>query len=497
MIPASAPLLFTVLAIGASGDPSEVRYVAKVVTKSWQPLELGDVEKAVEAKALAKLTAPGSMKLVRSSYADLKSSDYTLTIDGRFIEEAEKFSVYLTFGSGKRNDLPSFHVSDTDSIGHLAKPVMQKKIEALAERAGQRLAQVLSPLLESARLKVVPPPIEDQKLPWEWGPIEVPAVTSPDKAMQDLLEVRNPDHVRHKGLAAIEARVFDQPAARDAVVLCTLRDPSPALRANCARALAPVARAHVPTQRVLLLAMRNEVDDGVLEALAELSKSFVGLSRKECIETWLELVASDATPSQSAERIGRALAEEGDLPNLDLAVAKCLQQESLAYGKKIACADSLFRNIPNPRRRAVAWKYLERLEIHEQGEQNTFDDLKQNLVGGGSEPIDADLAELFLEIAERRTAGRARFQALYIAMRHPSPTPAMIERLITLAHEPVLASAAFRAIVELTDRTASLRPMSAGALRRLRESVHYMSTGHAGDLNEELQETIARLERAH
>lgn len=494
MAPAGVLLFAALTSIAAAGEPPEVRYVTKVVTKSWQPLELKDVEKMIEAKALAPLTAAGAMKLVPSSYADLKNSDYLLTIDGRFIEEAEKFSVYLTFGSGKRSDLPSFHVSDTDSLGGLAKPVMQKKIEALAQKTGQRLAVLLAPLLESARLNVAPPPIEDPRLPWEWGPVEVPPVTSPSKAMQDLLDVRNEDHLRHQGLAAIEGQVFDQAAARNAVVLCALRDPSPSLRARCVSALAPVARTHVPTQRVLLFAMRTEVDDNVLEALTELARTFVGLSRKECLETWLELVASDATPSQAAQKIADVLGKEGDIPNLDLAVAKCLQQEALAYGKKSACASSLLRNIPFSRRRTVVWKYLERLEIHEQGEQNTFDDVEREVVAQGSVPIEAELAELFVRIAERRTADRARARALYIAMRHPSPTPALIERLIVLAHEPMLADASFRAMIELAERTPSLRAMTLGALKRLQESVHYTKQKWSADPNEELSKAIKRLE---
>ncbi|MCK6550798.1 hypothetical protein L6R52_33480 [Myxococcota bacterium] len=484
------------LVIAAPGEAPKVHYTVKVVTKSWQPLELTDVEKMIEAKALGPLTAPGVMRLERSSFAELKGGDYSLTIDGRFIEEAEKLSVYLTFGPGSKSDLPSFHVSDTESLGGLARDVMQRKIEVMAERAGQRMAEVLAPVLESVRLQVAPPPLEDPALPWTWGAIELPRATAPTKALKTLLEVRNPDHERHKALTEVKSQVFDQPAARDVVVLCMLRDPTPGLRARCAEALAPVARTHVPTQRIILHAMRQEVDDEVLRELTSLARTFVGLSRKECIETWLELVASDATPAQSASHIADVLADEGDVPNLDFAVAKCLQQEALVYGKKAACAQHLLRVIPAPRRRAVVWRYLENVRFWEQGETNVFGDVVATFAGRGSEPLEPAIAELFLSIAERRSAGLVRDDALYVAMRHAAPTPAIVERILKIASaEPHLVSSAMRAILELTDNEKSLAPMTLGALKRMQAEGPVLRQKHGGDPNREVREAIDRLEK--
>jgi hypothetical protein len=69
-------------------------------------------------------------------------------------------------------------------------------------------------------------------------------------------------------------------------------------------ALTPVARNHLPTQRVLLSAMRLEVADEVVVALAKVSQSFVGLSRLETLATWLELVAAGrhAFPGRRVDR---------------------------------------------------------------------------------------------------------------------------------------------------------------------------------------------------
>jgi hypothetical protein len=482
----------SLLVLAAPGDAPVVRYVTKVVTKSWEPLDLKEVEKMVEAKVLQPLTAGGNMRLERSGYAELKDGDFTLTIDGRFIEEAEKFSVYLTFGPGKRTELPSFHVSDTEALGGLPRATMQQKIEALASLAAKRMAEVLAPQLESARLNIAPPAIEDPTLPWDWGPIETPNVASPTKAMKDLLDVRNEDHVRWKGLEAIKGQAFDQPAVRNVLALCVLRDPLAKLRASCVEALAPVARTHVPTQRWLLHAMRTDVDDAVLQELTELSKTFVGLSRKECIETWLELIASDATPSSSASRISQVLAEEGDVPNLDFAVAKCLQQEALAYGKRQACAQWLLREIPLPRRRAVVWKYLEDVGVYGVGGDNLWKDVSENLTRGTK--MDAELAEMFLRIAERRNAGHIRQDALYKAGDHPSPTPALVERAVKLIRDPLLTRSAVRAVEEMTDTNPALEGMAVGALRRMIEFAP-MRGKYGGDPRKEIEDGIKTLER--
>lgn len=489
----SLPVLLALSVAGAPGDPPLVRYVTKVVTKSWEPIDLKEVEKIVEARALKVLTAAGTMRLEKSGYTELKEGDYTLQLDGRFIEEAEKFSVYLTFGPGKRADLPSFHVSDTEALGKMPRATMQQKIEALAESAAKRMAEVLAPRLESARLNIAPPPIDEPTLPWDWGPIETPNVSSPSKAMKELLDVRNEDHVRWKALEAIKQQVFDQPAARNAVTLCALRDPLPKLRASCVEALGPVARTHVPTQRVLLHAMRTDVDDEVLRELTELAKGFVGLSRKECIETWLELVASDATPSSSASKIAQVLAEEGDVPNLDFAVAKCLQQDALAYGKKHACAQWLLRQIPEARRPAVVWKYLENIGVYETGGDNAWREVTETLVGHGSKPIDANLAELFLRIAERRSSGHIRQGALYIAGRHPSPTPATLERTLKLALDPKLTDSAMRATEEMCERVPALEEMARGAITRMLELAP-MRQKYGSDPKRSMLETLKRLE---
>jgi hypothetical protein len=488
-------------AASGPGDAPEVRYVVKAVTRSWTPIELKDVEAMIEAKALAELSRSGAMRAAKATYTELKGGDYALQIDGRFIEEAESFSVYLTFGPGTKSDLPSFHVSESGALGGRPRSEMQQRIEQLATAAGKRLATVLSPELESVRLHVERARLEETEIPWSWGPIEVPKVRAPSHAMQTLLDVRNPDHARYQALSEISNQVFDQQAARNAVELCALRDPTPGLRVACVRALGPAARASVPTQRILLRALRNDVDEEVASAILDLAQGFVGLSRKECVESWLEMVASEATPGRIAGRVAELLAKEGDVPNLDLVVARCLHQESLAYGKKQACAESLLPTIPEPRRPAVVHTYLETVEVHSSAAQQVFEPLigavfKEGGGGKKSHPApDPAMFEQLLSIAVRPSADKARHLALYHLRRHPAPTPATMERLVALVPDAELAVDALRAISEIAEHHAELREMTLGALKRLKETVSWFKRPHTQDPAEALDKTIERLGR--
>jgi hypothetical protein len=487
--------LWLMLAIAAPGDAPLVKYATKVMTKSWEPIEIPEVERFLEAEVLQVLSAPGTMRLEKGGFADVQNGDYSLLINGRFIEEAERFSVYLTFGKGKRTDLPSFHAAHTsDALGKKPRAEMQRLIGAAAASAAKRMVEVLAPQLEAARLKADPPVLEDPELPTDWGTIDIPRVESKDAAIRTLLDVRNPDHERHKALNEIQAHVFDQEAARHAVELCMLRDPLPALRGRCADALKPAARNHAPTQRLILHAMRTDVDDQAIASLTEVSKTFVGLSRMETIATWLHLIASEGTPARGVEQMVDLLRDEGDVPNLDFAVAACLQGEAIVYGKKSACAE-LIDNIPAPRRRAVVWRYLDSVQAWGQGEVSTFERVVRATLEDRKQPPDPALAELMLDLADRKSTGRVRWKAVYLAGELAPATPGNLQRLVRLCWEQETAIPAFRAIQEMTRRAPDLTEMALGALKRVKEKARYFPQPARENPYEALDDAIERLER--
>lgn len=489
------PLLGILTLLAAAGEPPLVHYVTKAETRSWEPIALGEIERMIEEAALPPLTAPGSMRLVRSSFGELKQGAYTLVINGRFVEEAELFSVYLTFGPGSATDLPSFYATETSRpLGRQSRAEMEARIRAAAAQAGKRLAEVLAPQLEGVRLKVRPP-LEDPGLPLAWGPVEVPPPDRGLKAVRTLVDVRNDDGDRSAAVAELSGQAFDQPAAKNALQLCVLRDPSPRLRVACVEALAPVARNHLPTQRVLLAAMRKEVTEEVVTALAQVSKGFVGLSRLETLATWLELLAADATPYRAAEAIADLLQREGDVPNLDLAVAKCLQQEALAYGKRRTCAELLRRGIPFPRRAAVAYHFLAHAQLVGTGADQAYEEALEAVIGDQQHPTDPRIAALLIEIAGRRSLGRLRYKALYHARDHAPATAATLEKLLTIAHDQRVAEDALRAIDEVVERAPELKTMTLAALEKLGQEVRWVKRPSRSDPYETLVDVKARVAR--
>lgn len=488
--------LLTLMTV-AAGEPPAVKYAVKVETRSWEPIAIKEVEKFVEAAATAELTKTKSMRLERASFADVRKGDYSIAILGRFVEEAERFSVYLTFGPGTKTDLPSFYASDTSSpLGRQKRADMQKAIEEAARRAGARLGEVVGPALESVRLRIEPPPLEDPDLPVRWGDVEVPEVKTKDKAIRELLDVRNPDHVRHKALTAIQGFAFDQQVARNAIERCVLFDPSKDIRVRCVRALAPVARAHVPTQRVLLHAMRTDVADEVLAALTEVSKGFVGLSRLETLSTWLHLLARPGTPDRAAGAVAQLVAKEEDVANLDFAVAACLQQDIVETSKRYDCARYLLRRLPPARRLAAAWSYLHDAKVYGTGERLAYEAVIDAVVPRSTrDPVDERVPELLLDLAERPSTGYIRYALIHRAGDRAPANPATIERLLKIAYDQKHTRTAIQAAVEVADREPSLLEMTVGGLRQLEKKAQWFPQPSRGDPYREVAEAIDRLER--
>jgi hypothetical protein len=485
--------LVSLLLHGSAPTPT-VAYAIKVETSSWEPIAVAEVERLVEARALPALTAAAGLKLQRSGFADLAKGDYTLVASGRYVSEAETFTLYLTFGPGQRTDLPSFHTSDTVELGQRSRPEMQRAIEALAEATGKRLAVVTGPRLAASRLGQAPPPVEDAPLPWSWGSTQVPGAPRPDQRLADLVNVSAEDHERAAAVAGLGALAEDQPAARAALERCVLLDPSPQVRAACVRELEPVARLRVPTQRLLLHALRHEYDAGVLRVLVPVSAAFVGLSRKEALETWLELLAGPSFPEEAADELAELVAAEGDVPNLDLAVASCLQQPNLAWQKRHACAQWVLPRIPAARRPAVAWRYLQGVAVWDQAEELTFKEVLEALTRDAG-PMSAAVAELLLDVARRPAAGRARQAALYEARQHPEPTPELAVDVVRLMADEALVTPGSRVLESFTGRHPELREPALEELKRLRQATHFPRRPGRGDPARDVDQLIRRLER--
>jgi hypothetical protein len=334
--------------------PPEVGYRVAASAGSWQPLEPADVALAIEHAALEVLTRPGLMQLVRLDPKDrTPKGDYLLSIKGRLLDEAETHTVYLSFEPGKRSDLPSFNASATVVLSKLPRKAMLEKIDESARKAAAQLLDALGPSLKrsdaASEGKEAQASIPST-LPFQWADVRIPSASF-GRSSGDLYAKKQ--ELREAALRELTSLALIEPTPRNVLETCTLKHPDPAMRLGCLEALRPLSRTIAPTQRVVIEAYRRDPDEKVAEQASEQMMYFTGLSLAEAVQAWLE-------------RAGRcqgkgALENLGDVPNLDLAIAQCLQacaKKPKYQRSKRSCVE-LLHPIPSySRRRALLLRYL-------------------------------------------------------------------------------------------------------------------------------------------
>jgi hypothetical protein len=350
--------LFSSRAAIAEG-PSRVAYFVEEAAGSWQPLDPGDVAKTIEQAALEVLTKPGLMKLERQpqkTIVDAKS-DYVLTIRGRMLDEAQTHSVYLTFEPGKRTDLASFRASDTAELGKQTRAAMLTLVEASARKAAAQLIAVLGPQLASAnkgtpgdaREESDEAPSGQRTLPWKWAEVHVPQPSS--LAAASALYSKKQGE-RMAALRELTSLALTEASPRNALERCALGHEDHEMRLGCLVALRPQSRRTAPTERVVIEVFRKDKDGNVVEEASDQMSFFVGLSRSEAAQAWLER-ASRCDVRGPIDRLG-------DVPNLDLAIRSCLyacgKKEKYQRSKR-SCIEML-KPVPHERRRRILWRFI-------------------------------------------------------------------------------------------------------------------------------------------
>lgn len=469
----------------------KLNYVVKSESRSWQPVEPAVIDQQLESAVGPALSELQLFALNRSTFSELKNGDYTLLVEGRFIEESEQFSVYLTFGPGTANELPSLLVSLTAEIGKRSAQDMQKVIAKLSTEAATKLKNALAQARAQSSDGVVGlPDLEVETFSWSAVTVSKPKDASGD--VETLCNVRNADHLRANAAQALSLRAVDQPSAARALEFCVLRDPVASVRQRCADGLAPLARNHIPTQRILLKAMRQEVDNNALAAMVNIGKGFVGLSRKEALATWLDLIAQERTPAQGASKAADLLHDEGLVPGLEVAVARCLLQDALAYGKKTACA-GLFRLLPDARKIAVAAPYLQRVKAYSQGESMVAEDIIEHLARAKVKSPETE--RLFIELIERKSAGRARTRALTNLANVAQPSAPLVERLVKLLSDINIAHDVLYPLGELSRKKPELQSLVLERVKAAMASMTGIPERYRGNPRERAAELVHQLER--
>ena len=328
-----------------------VAYDVEVDAGSWRPLDLGDVAQTIEHASLEVLSRPGLIQLEKSKKSD-KPADYRLEIRGHVLDEAETHTVYLQLGPGAKSDIPSLTASHTVALTKKARGKMLSEIESSARKAAERLlASMKTPLEQAGRARGAEPPKDhpgdEEGTPWQWAPVRIPKVDA-SRAAQDLYS--NKGELRKAALRELTSLALTEASPRHVLERCVLEHTDRDIRHGCLVALRPLARKLDPTRRVVIQAFRQDKEDSVRREAVEQMVYFTGAAKAEVIQAFLESAAKGSIPGP--------LSGLGDVPNLDVAIRRCLKSKPGAYERPQMSCIELLDPLPHERRVAILWRFL-------------------------------------------------------------------------------------------------------------------------------------------
>lgn len=338
-------------------------YRVKVRTVSWIPIRITDLEHAISSEVVSVLSGDGLLKLVQLKAGKGAGQDMRLTVNGEVVEDAGNFTVTLSIRPNRDASLPSFVTAGTVSISKQSRAVMFKRISAAARSAAKRMAAamgahpaVLGRLGGRARSAEAPPEM------FEWGKVSPLPVKAASKDVATFINGRLPWQKRKEAGFRISGLALDNADVRHAIERVALTDPDPTTRYYAVRFLEPSSRVHRFTQQVLLAVAREDADPKVKSVALDLSPSFMGLSSRETLQTWVQLLTARVADLKNRDlgSLIKQLSYRPNTANLDLGLLHCLrQQEVLREGRdrKERCLE-LVEMLPPERRSAILLGYL-------------------------------------------------------------------------------------------------------------------------------------------
>lgn len=344
--------------VAQAGGPLRVVYQVEASAGSWQPISPADLGQAVEAVVLEQLSKSGRLRLVRrpGPGTEAEPGAYTLIIRSHILDEAQTHTVSLQIGPGTLRDLPSLSAARTVELAQLKRGQMLERVQSSARQAAQALAKSLvGPLARTTSpdptpLNDVDEPFDLDIKPWQWAPVQVPKSSS-GRAAQDLFS--RAAKKRQAALRELTSLALSDSSPRHALERCALEHKDERMRVGCLEGLRPLSRRLQPTARVVVEVYRKDDSSLVRREANDQMVYFAGPAKQAALQAWLEAAAQgqDYGP----------LEELGDLPNLDVAIRRCLEATGKKRGldnkPRFRCI-SLLEPLPHNRRRAILWRFL-------------------------------------------------------------------------------------------------------------------------------------------
>ena len=361
MIPCAALLALLTPAPASAG--LSTGYQIKVRTVTWIPIRVPDLEHAISAEVISALSGDGLLKL-----SEMKSGgsgvDLRLFIAGEVVEDAGNFTVTLSIRPQKDPSLPSFVTAGTVSISGKSRAAMLKGITAAARGAARRMASAMRS--HPAILGRLGPRAQARGMAeaelFQWGKVAPLPVKAASKDVATFMNGNLSWDKRKEAGFRISGLAYDSADVRHAIEKVALTDPDPTTRYYAVRFLEPSSRAHRFTQQVLLAVAREDADPKVKSEALDLAPTFMGLSARETLQTWVQLLTSRVADLKNRDLKGvlTQLSYRPSTPNLDLGLLHCLRnQEVLREGRerKEQCLE-LVEKLRPERRASILLGYL-------------------------------------------------------------------------------------------------------------------------------------------
>jgi hypothetical protein len=237
---------------------------------------------------------------------------------------------------------------------------MLKLAGEVGAQAADRIVKTLKDL--AAQGQAVPQEKPDENTPFVKAPplfIPPAAVKATSKDLQIFMSPKAPAGERMAALRVLTPEIEKDNQVRREVGRCLLEEKSASLRMECAKAIRFAVRDHMAIQDLVIASMAREQDRQILDVVVNASAMIGAPARDQAAQAWLGLLAGcNKTGEMVLFRVTDLIRGEGDPPNLDTALARCLANPLVLGSGAKKTALSLARELPERRLRKVLWSYV-------------------------------------------------------------------------------------------------------------------------------------------
>jgi hypothetical protein len=412
----------------------EVVHQTTIHTESWMPIAELDLAAVLRDHVVSQLSSTGVLRLSKLQRHPMSGrmltdkAEMLLDLQGDVIGEAGTFTVSITLRPIGARTLPSFAAAATATIARVPKHVMYTRIVAAVKEATVRLERglrsgvgLLQEASSSGSLSVAASGL------FRWPKLSAPPKRAIGADARSFSRAREDRSRRIEAGMRLASLAYDSADVRHLIEHVLLSDTDPVIRLYALRFLEPASRRHRFTQHVVLNIARNDGDPKVRGQAFELSPAFLSSSPAQTLQTWVELLAARPAEFAGHAKLVKLLVARPDLPNLDLALSRCLAQRSVMAARdrqrKQACL-SIARELPAARRTRLMMSYVDRPSAsfgHRRDSYGPYGSAVRQALEGGCSSVHAAQRALIQRAEQGKDAQQKRTVLDSMSKGYPFP----------------------------------------------------------------------------